>query len=170
MNLSQLQQEVNKDIDDKLPNADITGWFNRCLDELTPITKKEALTTLAVSSTNEYALPSDLLEIAAVKVDGEIYNFNTWANTLYLEPAIETGEIEIFYYKRLPHLVEAGDIPEIEPSFHDLLILYAVAYSQFMDEELERENDAIMRYRQRRIEYENFIHRNSHIVHQVRII
>lgn len=180
MNLSQLIAEVNKDIDDNIADADIIGWFNRCLDELSMLARKEALAITAVDTSNIYELPPDLMEVVAVRVNGSEYlqipfndaygtGYKVWANNLYLQPQAESGDVELFYHKNLAHLSESEDVPEIEPSFHDLLVLYAVAYSQFMDEELERQSDAMIRYRQRKEEYESFINRNTNMIHQIRI-
>lgn len=181
MKHSELIAEVNKDIDDNLSESDITGWLNRCLDELTPLSRKEALKIAAIDESNMYELPDDLFEIQAIRINGEEYfylpmndkdgkGYKVWANNLYLQPAPVSGDIEMFYYKRLSHLENSDDVPEIDPSFHDLLILYAVAHSQFMDEEPERQNDAMIRYRQRREEYESFLTRNINMIYQVRIV
>lgn len=170
MNLSELIEEVNKDLDDSLDNGDVTGWINRALDDLTPITKKEAKAVIGIAAS--MALPEDLFELSLLLTDeGELYpltlrdktskGYKVWGNELTLQNGPSEGDIELYYYKCLAHLEEDEDTPEIDPSYHDLLILYAVAHSQYAEEEPERQIDAMNRYLARKREYESFILRKS---------
>lgn len=179
MNLDQLVDEVNKDLDESLDAGEITAWFNRALDDLSPITKKETKYSVEISSS--ITLPDDLLEIVFVMADdSELYpvqiqdktskGYKVWGNELTLQNAPESGLLEVYYYKRLSHLSESEDIPEIESSFHDLLILYAVAHYRYADEEPELQMNAMNRYFQRKQEYESFVSYNSNTVYQVRVI
>lgn len=168
MNLSQLINEVNKDIDDSMPDQDIIGWLNRGLDDITPIARVEGKKVTDVSPLNAYELPEDLYEMVHLTVDDQTYEsvslrdktmrgYKIWGNVLSLNPAAESGLIELYYYKQLNHLVNSEDVPGIPSQFHDLLVLYAVAHTQFADEEPERQRDAMMRYNQRKLEYEAYV-------------
>lgn len=179
MNLEQLIDEVNKDLDDSLDSGDITAWLNRALDDLTPITRKEAKYSTDISS--HVILPEDLFEIAFILADGSEFRnvpirnnsnsgYKVWGNELTLQNAPESGILEVFYYKRLAHLEDSSDIPEIDPAYHDLLVLYATALSQYAEEEPERQMDAMNRYFNRKREYEAYIQRNSNVIHQVRLV
>jgi hypothetical protein len=68
MNLNDIMKQVNRDIDDQYIIDDIRDWVNRCLDELTPFAKKESMATTDANNTNVYELPSDLFEIAFIKI------------------------------------------------------------------------------------------------------
>lgn len=181
MNVKQLIEEVNKDIDDSLDNADIIGWFNRCLDDLTPIVRKEALKITDADTSNTYELPEDLHEIAFIRSAETEYRliplndktsrgYKVWGEILYMQPPVESGELELFYYKRLDHVEDGEDVPEIDPAYHDLLALYAIAHYQYADEEPQRQQDAMNRYFQRKNDYQTYIMRNSNEVHQVSIV
>lgn len=169
MNLSKLVDEVNKDLDESFESGELIGWFNRCLDDLTPIARIES--KYSTDLTAPVILPDDLYEIAFVLLDGsELYNvpvrdktksgYKVWGNELTLQNTPESSLLEVFYYKRLSHLEESEDVPEIEPSFHNLLVLYASYLSQYAEEEPERQIDAFNRYHKRKQEYETFVFRN----------
>lgn len=179
MNLEQLIEEVNQDIDDSLDSGDITKWINRGLDNLTPIAKKEAKSNIEISP--PIKSPEDLFEIVHLFAGEDEYlpvpikdrsskGYKIWGDEITLQGGPETGEIEVYYYKRLTHLEDSEDVPEIDPSFHDLLILYAVAHSQFAEEEPERQIDAMNRYMQRKREFESFVARQSNETYQVRMV
>lgn len=178
MNLSQMVDEVNKDLDDSLDSGDITGWINRALDDLTPIAKAEAKHT---SPSHTFPLPEDYFEAVHLFVGDEEFfpieirdrinkGYCIWGNELSVKKGEESEEVELYYYKRLTHLEDSEDVPEIDPAFHDLLILYAIAYSQFADEEPERQMDAMNRYMVRKREFESFVARQSNETYQVRMV
>lgn len=179
MDLSQIVEEVNKDLDDSLDAGDITGWVNRALDDLTPLSKKAAKYVAPVSPV--ISLPDDLFEIELLMVNDEEFHlidlrnksdvgYKLWGNELTIQKGPDEGEIELYYYKRLSHLEDEDDIPEIEPSFHDLLVLYASAHSQYAEEEPERQMDAMNRYIARKREYQSFVMKNSNETYQVRLV
>jgi hypothetical protein len=166
MKLSELQKEVNKDIDDSLPNADINGWLNRCLDDLTPVAnyQKSAVINI-VADQKEYPLPLDLVTIAFL-IDGErqlstvpINDFGNsgykfWGNNIILQPVPKDAKtLDLYYQARLPHLVNADDVPAIPEEYHDLLVLYAVAKAKYQDEEESMQNNAMNEYYARKNEF-----------------
>jgi hypothetical protein len=165
MNLEQIIDEVNKDLDDSLDTEDILGWVNRCMDDLSVIAKKEDKKTADISSINAYELPDDVLEIVRVVVNGDDLDrtgYEVWNNVLSLQNGPDSGLLELYYYRRLAHLTDdTGGIPEIDPAFHDLFVLYTVAHNQFMEEEPEKEMDAMNRYYRRKQEYTDFMRKNS---------
>ncbi|MEH7082965.1 hypothetical protein V7139_09555 [Neobacillus drentensis] len=172
MNFEQIVNEINKDLDDTQDNGDLIGWINRCVDDLSPIAKKEAKNVYDITSLNTYELPVDMIELVVILVNGLEYHsvplnnsystgYKIWGNILSLQNTPESGTIEIYYYKRLNHLENLADIPEIEPSFHDLFVLYTIANNQFMEDEPERQMDAISRYNNRKQEFQAFVMKNS---------
>jgi hypothetical protein len=173
MNLSQIIKQVNRDVDDSFNSADITEWLNRCLDDLTPYVKKQARTAYTIDSSNQYALPSDYFDLVELVLTTSDSNGNTnvsplrslqvrdydskgykvWGESFSLQKGPTDGLMDLFYYRKLTRLVNGADVPEIDEPFHDLLILYGIAQSQFMDEEPQREADAFTRYTARKQEY-----------------
>lgn len=165
MNLEQLYNEINKDLDDSQNSGDLLGWINRCMDDLSPIAKKEAKASYEITSLNEYELPSDLMEIVRVVVNGEDVDraeYSVWGNVLSFKEVPGIGPVELFYYRRLSRLTgDISEIPEIDPAYHDVFILYTIAHQQFMEDEAERQMDAMERYYRRKNEYEAFMRRNN---------
>lgn len=166
MKLSELQKEVNKDIDDSLPNADINGWLNRCLDDLTPVANYQKSAVInVVPDQKEYALPSDLITIAFLIDKEERLNpvpvndfssngYKYWGNSIILQPTPkEVKTLDLYYHARLPHLVNADDVPAIPQEYHDLLVLYAVAKAKYQDEEESMQNNAMNEYYMRKNDF-----------------
>lgn len=75
MKLSDIVRQVNRDIDDDYDLEDVRDWVNRCLDDLTPIAKKESLALTEVNFDNIYALPDDLYEVAFIRANNEPYSY-----------------------------------------------------------------------------------------------
>jgi hypothetical protein len=170
MNLSELIKEVNKDIDDSLPNADITQWLNRGLDDLTPYVKLQKHQSInLIKDQKTYLIPDDLMNIVYL-IDEKSNRFTqvpfddfssagykTWGNELIFQPVPkEDGEVSLFYHARLPRLSNMDDTPAIPEQFHDLLVLYAVAKAKYQDEELDMQNSAWGDYLRRKDEFITF--------------
>lgn len=167
MNLSQLIKQTNRDVDDSYSNADLTDWMNRALDDLTPLVKKESKQSYTIDSTNSYSIPTDFYETVHIIVDSNALDqvpmkdfdsigYKVFADQLSLQNGPESGTIDLYYHRKLSKLVNADDVPEIEEPYHDLLILYAIAHSQYMDDEPQRQADAFNRYNVRKNEYEQY--------------
>lgn len=171
MNLEQIIEEINKDLDDEIENDELIGWINRCIDDLSPIARQEQKAVIEITETNDYELPDDFIKMFMVSVNGKRYDtlplssnstgYKVWGNNLSLSNGPSDGSIELYYYKRLSHLENMDDVPEIDPAFHDLFILYTIGHHQFMDDELERETDAFTRYNARREEYKLFMNKKA---------
>lgn len=166
MNLKQLIAEVNKDIDDSLANADIIGWLNRALDDLSPYAKLKKYTSITtVPNQSQYTLPDDVMDIVHVMDSSQIYlripmsdltsyGFKQWGNSLIFQPIPrESKTIDIYYHARLPHLVNPNDVPAIPEEYHDLLVLYAVAKAKYKDEEESMQVNAMNEYYARRDQF-----------------
>lgn len=171
MDLSQLIKEVNKDIDDSLPNADITQWLNRGLDDLTPYAKHQKYQAISlVEGQKNYVLPTDLYNIVYLMDENDNKRINLvqfddfyskgykmWGKELIIQPIPkEDKELTLYYHARLPHLVNSDDIPAIPEEFHDLLVLYTVARAKYQDEEPEMMNSAYSEYLRRKDEFISF--------------
>jgi len=148
MDLGQIIDEINKDLDDEIDNAELIGWINRCMDDLSPIVKyqKSAIISKVIGQ-KEYSLPSDYMRVVQL-VDGmnpmneiplrdtQSEGYKLWGNQLILQPTpTTTGNLDLYYEGKLPHLVNPDDEPQIPSPFHDLFILYTVAKRQYQDEE-----------------------------------
>jgi hypothetical protein len=180
MNLDQIIEEVNKDIDDTLESEVIIGWVNRCIDELSHITKKEDKKIADIAPENAYQLPDDYTDMVLLLVNGQQYDpvpirntistgYKLWGNVLSLQNAPDSGQLELYYHRRLNHVETESDVPEIESSFHDLLILFTVAHNRFMEDEPGQETDAMSRYERRKREYQDFIMQSSYSYQQQQI-
>lgn len=181
MNLQDIINEINKDVDDSLERDDIIGWVNRCIDDLSPIAKKEEQTTYELATENAYELPDNYFELFLVMVEGCSYRmvpltdsysrgYKVWGNVLSLQNQPDSGQMDLYYYRRLNHVADDEDIPEIEPSFHDLFILYTVAYNRFAEDEPEQQANAMSRYHVRKQEFQDYILRNNNKLHGQRVV
>jgi hypothetical protein len=176
MNVQEIINEITKDIDDTtVDNSLLIGWINRCIDEVSPIAKKEAKKTADIAIENAYELPDDLLEVFMVLVNGNRYypmridestqqGYKIWGNVLSLQSMPDSGAIDLYYYKRLSHVSELTDIPDIDPAFHDLFILYTIGHNQFaehMDDWQPRQMDALNRYNIRKQAFTEYVLQNA---------
>lgn len=170
MDVSTIIRQVTRNIKDQ--NGDIIDLINRCLDDLTPIDKREALKTTSVVVENKYELPSDLFQIYKVFIDDLTYNqiplsdktstgFKRWEEEISFQDGPDAGTIELYYYRKLNKVSSTTDIPEIEEPFHDLFILFALGHLQWMKDDYEFRPDALNRYYQRKEEYRLHIERKD---------
>lgn len=167
MNLSELIKEVNKDIDDSLPNGDITQWLNRGLDDLTHYVNLQKHQVINVyKDQSNYPIPSDLVKVVYLidknnkrltQIPFDDFSsdgFKLWGKEIIFQPAPkEDGEMNLYYHATLPRLSNTDDIPAIPEQFHDLLVLYAVAKAKYQDEELDMQNSAWGDYLRRKDEF-----------------
>jgi hypothetical protein len=175
MNLKDIRAEVNKDIDDQLNNADINGWVNRALDDLTPFAqfKKKTIITLT-NGVTDYTLPDDFMDVVNVKVDCGLRRlplndfdssgYKVIGNTLSLQNTNTNSLIlELIYIATLPHLLNDDDVPMIPANFHHLLVLYAVAKAKYADEEQGMQMSAMNEYESRKNDFIRFVNRQNPI-------
>ncbi|RUS42272.1 hypothetical protein [Cohnella sp. AR92] len=170
MKLSEIINEVNKDIDDDLDTADITSWVNRCLDDLTPFANylKQATVSLVAGQSN-YPKPADLIKIDQL-VDtsqavpyklrelplGDFIStgYKVIGSEIVIQPMPKQAKVlTLFYEGALPHLSTADDVPVIRADFHDLLVLYGVARARYQDEEESLQAGAMTEYMRRRQQF-----------------
>lgn len=194
MKTSNIILQVNRDLDEDYGNGDIVDWINRCIDDLAPIAKKEAKATFTITSANSYTLPTDFLEMVEVLTvktdvadptkkehktltqiqqrDYDSVGYKIWAGSLSTQNALESGEIEVYYYKKPAYLstTNLDAVPEIEEAFHDLFILYAVGQIQFTEEDYDDRPDALSRYYQRKDEYQAYVNKKNMGQSQIRVV
>lgn len=174
MKLSEILREINKDIDDSLPNGDLIGWVNRALDDLTPHANIQKSTAISlVADQKEYDVPADLLKVSYLldenkslfpvpMNDFNSYGFKRWGNKFIIQPTPkEAKTLDLYYQARLPHLINSDDVPAIPEEFHDLLVLYTVAKAKYQDEELEMQQVAMQDYYNRKAEFIQSQHTND---------
>lgn len=170
MNLKDIRAEVNKDIDDQLNNADITGWVNRALDDLSLVARyKKKVDINLVNGVSDYTLPSDVLDIIAVgDLVGVPFNdfvsrgYKIIGDTLTLQPVpSEDGVITLVYTAPLPHLANDDDVPNIPLNFHHLLVLYAVAKAKYADEEESMQTNMMNEYESRKSDFIRYVNRKE---------
>jgi hypothetical protein len=169
MNLEQLIAEINKDLDDELDNAELTGWINRCMDDLSPHAnlQKSAVISLFTDQ-KEYDLPSDYMRLFQL-VDTYPMNqvqmrdfistgFKLWGNKLIIQPTpLNEGTLDLYYEAKLPYLVNVEDEPAIPSQFHDLFILYTIARRQYQDDEEALQMNVWTDYQRRKSEFIAFM-------------
>lgn len=180
MNLGEMIKQVNIDTDEVFNPQDIRDWINRGIDDISPIARKKERKIAVLNPSQAYEIPADCREIIHVfaagrelqrvpEFDRESKGYWTWGNELFTQKGPLEGEIELFYHRNLKRLTNDNEEPEIEPEFHDLLILYAVAMSQYMDDEMQRHSGAFQRYQQRKQEYEQLVKRKEDYPMTIRV-
>ncbi|GIN88705.1 hypothetical protein J6TS2_50910 [Heyndrickxia sporothermodurans] len=169
MNLDQIIEEVNKDIDDSIDNQEITGWINRCVDDLSIHAKYQKSTTIElIPNQKEYDLPHDFIKLVSL-VDSvtplkliQINDFvsigyKMWSDKLIIQPTPTNEKVLDLYYKaKLPYLKDSDDEPQIPSQFHDLFILYAVAKARYQDEEESLQLNVWNEYQMRKSDFIKF--------------
>jgi hypothetical protein len=168
MNLTELVDEVNKDLDDSLSKAEIKGWLNRALDDLTPYANYQKSSTISlVADQKQYTLPSDLFKIVHLLDEEKLVEYHPipvndlrstgykkWGNEIIFQPVPkESKDLTLYYHAKLPHLVNDTDTPVIPEEFHDLLVLFAVAKAKYQDEEETMQNNAMQEYLMRKDQF-----------------
>lgn len=171
MNLKELRTEVNKDIDDQLNNADINGWINRALDDLSQFARyKKKVTINVVNGVSDYLLPTDLLDVLIVGQNVPVLSLNDFTSngyklvgdTLTLQPVpTESYTMDVIYIAPLPHVSNDDDVPAIPTNFHNLLVLYAVAKAKYADEEESMQMNAMNEYQSRKQDFIRFMNRKE---------
>jgi hypothetical protein len=167
MKLNDIVRQVNRDIDDQYDLIDVMDWVNRALDDLTPAAKRQATAVLDDS----LILPDDLQELLFVSSNYQFLKklsiedeygegYKVWGNSLILQN-VDTGPVTIYYYRKLNHVANGDDIPELEEQFHDLLVYFCLGSVQFFDEDYEERPDSFLRYENRKKEYVQFIEKRG---------
>jgi hypothetical protein len=176
VNLKEIMSEVNKDIDDEYDSADLLGWINRGLDDLTPFANYQALSTVVlVPGQKAYPLPAALTALTQVTDDQTNISvlldelplndftscgYKVIGRDLVIQPKpTEARTLTLYYTSQLPHLKNPDDVPVIRPDFHDLLVLYTVARARYQDEEESLQINAMSDYLKRRNQFVYEMHR-----------
>lgn len=174
MNLKDIIYEINKDIDDEFDNADLIGWINRALDDLSPVANYQAFADITlVADQKVYPLPAELVKLIQVIDEsgtGRLYEqplndftscgYKVIGRNLVIQPKpTKPGTLTLYYESSLPHLKNPEDVPVIRPDFHDLLVLYAVARARYQDEEVGLQMNAMSEYKNRRSQFVYEMHR-----------
>jgi hypothetical protein len=60
--------------------------------------------------------------------------------------SVATGTVDVDFYKKLTHVTDVNDTPEVPDQYHNLLILYCCAKAQQKEEELNDKNDFYSEY------------------------
>jgi len=136
------------------------GWINACLDDLTPVARVLASTEVALYAGQvECALPQDLHEIVSVEFrsasGSRFLRQRSWDDSVLVGYKRKNGVIRlqgvspvagdvlaVAYYKKLAHVDDLEDIPEIPEEWHHLIVLYCVARA-LQREEWQAERAAV---------------------------
>jgi hypothetical protein len=166
MKVNDILRQVNRDIDDQYNLLDVVDWINRCLNDLTPIAKRQA----SMSLNSPFTLPTNLHELLFVsqnnqflkKLSMEEYSnegYKQWGDVLTTQ---NTGisHLTIYYHRKLDKVANGEDVPDLEEEFHDLLIYFCLGSMQFYDEDYERP-DSFGRYQARKQEYIQYIEKRD---------
>lgn len=174
MNLGEILAEVNKNVDDELEAADVIGWVNRCIEDLTPIANNQTILTMPIITNQQsYKLPSDFVEMVQVVRNNRFanplalsdttrYGYKLFNNNIMLQPIPDSdGSMDIYYKSILPYLTDLEDVPQIPTFFHDIFVLYAVAKFKFQDQDTENMSIAANTYESRRQDFINFMNKTN---------
>lgn len=158
--------------DEEYDNAEWIKLINACLDDLTPVAKmlttKENINlavvddgaSLSIASDPDLARAYEFRNIFFTPVDGSTRELKRraladnyspgWKQTadklLFQGLGDNSGTIRVDYYKRLTHVANINDIPELPVAYHELIVLYLCAKAQQKEEELDDKNDFYAEY------------------------
>ena len=158
--------------DEEYDNAEWIKLINACLDDLTPVAKmlttKENINlavvdggaSLSIASDPDLARAYEIRNIFFTPVDGSTRELKRraladnyspgWKQTadklLFQGLGDNSGTIRVDYYKRLTHVANINDIPELPVVYHELIVLYLCAKAQQKEEELDDKNDFYAEY------------------------
>lgn len=172
MNVGQIKTRVKRQFGDEsavqVTDEDIIRWINDAMREIAQQNENvlETIATAAVTSgTSEYSLPSDILQLRAVRFGNrklsilslqeadqhitnaenpESYQTGTpeyawiYANKITLYPTPDTTDSDDLkiYYTRLPTDVAVdADIPELHVKYHARIVDYVLQQAYEMDED-----------------------------------
>lgn len=165
MKLSEIIKQVNRDTDEDYDNGDIIDWVNRALDDLTSVAKMQAYKSYPDDQLNSYDIPVDLHDVGFVMVGDNVLSrisvrdknrpgYKMWAGKLSLQNI--SGTIDLYYYRKLKHMtpLDIDNEPDLEPEYHDLLILYAIGKMQFAEEDYDDRPNSLQDYERRKRQYE----------------
>lgn len=172
VNLEEIIEEINKDADDTLDNSEVIGWINRGLDDLTILAKYQRVATvMVISGQKEYELPSDLVSLKHVVMNGKLLKeipigeskegYKLWEQLILQPTPTEDAQIELYYYATLPRVIEMTDVPKIPSLFHDLLVYYTLAKYNFREEEETIQLNAWNDYLNRKTEFARYMNRTT---------
>lgn len=176
MTITDLMKQVRRTM--KAENGDIIDLFNRCLDDLTPVAKKEAKIVYPITPDNNYGFPNDFFQEAHVFIEEDEYyllplrdkkrqGYKKWDGQISIQHGPESGTIELYYYRKLNRISVTTEEPELEEPFRDLLVLYTLGQLQWKAEDYEFRPDALERYYIRKQEYKRFVdqrHQEDYII------
>jgi len=171
MNLKEIRAEIVKDNDDSISNAELTGWINRALDDLSLVARY--MRTVTVSLVNgQYTLPSDFMEIVSTScnlsrlpvTDFESEGYKIIGNVLQVQNSNATG-FTMVYIASLPHLVGDLDIPVLPVPYHDLLVLYPLFKAKFVDELTDMYYIAKREYTERKADFARYVGKTQSVPH-----
>ena len=172
-----VDDEYELDTNGHIPTK-VLAWLNSCSRDLTDVARYPGRAIYNyVEGTDEIALPDDFHrmvmrggiwfegdEIPEQGLDvGNRYGFRRWGNTLILHGLDDDGELELFYYRKIPKFTgDPDEEPVIPESFHDLYVLYASAkHAQSLWDEIETKTDFYREYRDRKRELEIYMMSND---------
>ncbi|WP_028609229.1 hypothetical protein [Paenibacillus harenae] len=170
MKLSDIIDEVNKDIDDELDDGYIIGWINRAIDDISPFANHQQTSTISlIADQKAYPKPTDLIKVVMLvdetgSTPQGLYElpirdftscgYKVIGQDIVIQPTPkEPKSLSLYYEARLPHLSLPDDVPVIRSDFHDLLVLYAVARARYQDEEEGLQVNAMSEYLSRRSQF-----------------
>lgn len=179
MILSNIINQINRDIDEEYDAGDIIEWINRCSDDLTPIARIQASQSYAIATTTDtFTFPTIRHRDFAMKVtdsndcssiygpvsitDSQPRGYVAWGNTFTLQNGPDTGTINYYYYQKIAQMATTDLAVEmqIDSEFHDLYILYGRAQIQFTEEDQKGNSDredSMSMYLARKKEFERHI-------------
>lgn len=167
MKVNDILKQVNRDIDDVYNLGDIVDWVNRCLDDLTSVSKRQSSVVLNAP----YTLPTNLHELLFVSQNNRFIKtlpmndpygegYKRWGDSLTVQN-LDTSPLTIYYHRKLNKVSGGDDIPDLEEEFHDLFILFCLGNAQFYDEDYELRPNKLGEYEARKQKYIQYIEKRD---------
>lgn len=119
-------------------------WINAALDDLTPAARLvTALLVPLIAGRPQYDLPDDCHKVVSVSYfqgdsespltqrswrDASLPGFKLGDGIIRLQglPLLAGDEIEIVYFRRIAHVEDVSETPDLQPEWHELIVLFLV--------------------------------------------
>jgi hypothetical protein len=162
----------SEDDDITLPTTLI--WFTEASDDLAPVARIRVRSEAEWEGGEEFALPSDLVEIRQLTYDDEEilpYNphvpagtttYTRWGDVIVFSEEMDEADVAIAYYRRLTALGDGDDVPEIPTQFHRLYALFGASrYWKFEGDEPVKEQSLRAEYEALKLQLDRHTRRES---------
>lgn len=154
-------------------DQDVMRWINDAMQEVAADNQllQKIATTATVAGTDNYAIPTDILKLHSVRLDGrkirvttlndaeQDYGFEepergdpslcyVWAGFIKFLPIPDrVQDLEVVYTRNPTDVTAVGNTPELPPMYHQRLMDYCLAQVAQMDDDMDRYNIKMNEFR-----------------------